>query len=134
LRNAVHGARAQLEAARAALQLQMQTVVSDVWAAYYNFRTATRQLEASQTLLASSTQAYEASMARYRAGAGDIVELLNAQSQLARARAQRAQAQTNLFTSSAELVHAIGAELPAAASKASSDTISAKGNSQHGKP
>jgi outer membrane protein len=134
LRNAVRGARADLEAARAALQLQLQVVVSDVWAAYYNFRTAAGQLDASQTLLASSTQAYEAAMARYRAGAGGIVELLTAQTQLAKARAQRAQAQTNLFTSYAELVHAIGAERPAAVSKAGLKTISAKGYSHHGKP
>ena len=132
--NAVRGARAQLEAARAALQLQVQAVVSDVWAAYYNVRTATRQIEASQTLLASSTRAYEAAMARYRAGAGDIVELLNAQSQLAKARVQRVQAQTNLFTSYAELVHAIGAELPAAASKAGSSTTAARGYAPHEKP
>jgi outer membrane protein TolC len=134
LRNAAHEARAQLEAARAALQLQAQAVVSDVWAAYYNVRTATRQLEASQTLLTSATRAYEAAMARYRAGAGDIVELLNAQSQLARARVQRVQAQTHLFTSYAELVHAIGAEQPATASRAGTNTISARGYAQHGKP
>jgi outer membrane protein len=132
-RNAVRGARAQLEAARAALQLQLQTVISDVWAAYYNFRTATRQLEASQTLLASSTQAYEAALARYRAGAGGIVELLTAQSQLARARVQRVQAQTNLFTSYAELVHAIGAE-PPAASRVSPGNNEARGYAPHGKP
>jgi outer membrane protein len=134
LRNGVRGARAQLEAARAALQLQVQAVVSDVWAAYYNVRTATRQLEASQTLLASSTRAYEAAMARYRAGAGDIVELLNAQSQLARARVQRVQAQTHLFTSYVELVHATGAEQSAAASRAGTNTTSARGYAQHGKP
>ena len=116
------------------MQLQVQAVVSDVWAAYYNFRTATRQIEASQTLLASSTRAYEAAMARYRAGLGDIVELLNAQSQLARARVQRVQAQTNLFTSYAELVHAIGAELPAAASKAGASKTAARGYAQHEKP
>jgi outer membrane protein TolC len=134
LRNAVQGARAQLEAARAALQLQLQTVIADVWAAYYNFRTAAGQLEASQTLLASSTQAYDAAMARYRAGVGGIVELLTAQTQLARARAQRVQAQTNLFTSYAELVHAIGAELPATASDRGYDTSSAREYSAHGKP
>jgi outer membrane protein len=134
LYNAVRGARARLEAAHAALQLQMQTVVSDVWAAYYNFRTAARQLEASRTLLASSTQAFQASTARFRAGAGDIVELLNAQSQLARARAQQVQAQTSLFTSYAELVHAIGAELPAADSEMESGTTGARGYPQHGKP
>lgn len=134
LRNALRGARAQLEAARAALQLQVQAVVSDVWAAYFNFRTAVRQLDVSQTLLASSTQAFEASLARYRVGAADVVELLNAQSQLARARAQRVQAQTSLFTSYAELVHAIGAELPVGVSKASAATFSAREYPQHGKP
>jgi len=92
--------------------LEEQVVIKDVWNAYYNFRTAAEQLEASEVLLASSKESFDASFARFRSGVGDIVELLNAQTLLAEARAEKVKATTSLFTSFAELVHAIGAELP----------------------
>lgn len=111
LENAVRAARANLEAARSALQLQEQAVIGDVWTAYFNFRTAALQLEASEALLASAAQAHQASLARYRAGVADLVELLNAQRMLTGGRAQRIQARTGLYTSYAQLVRAIGAEL-----------------------
>jgi outer membrane protein len=110
--NSVREARANLKAAQAALVLEEQVVIEDVWNAYYDFRTAAQQLDASEAFLASAKESYEASLARYRSGVGDIVELLNAQSLLAQARAEKVQSRTNVFTSYAELIHAIGAEIP----------------------
>jgi len=112
LLNSVREARANLKAAQAALLLEAQEVIEDVWNSYFEFRTAAGQLDASEAFLASALESYEASLARYRAGVGDIVELLNAQSLLAQARAQKVQATTSVFTSYAELVHSIGAEIP----------------------
>ncbi len=110
--NAVREARANLKAAQAALLIEEQLVIQDVWDAYYNFRTAAQQIEASEVLVASAKESYDASLARFRSGVGDIVELLNAQTLLAEARAEMVQSRTNMFTSYAELVHAIGTELP----------------------
>lgn len=112
LRNNIRAAQADLEASRAALRAKEEAVISDVWTAFYDMQTAGQQLETSKTLLVSSKESYRVSLARYRAGVTDIVELLNAQSTLASARAQRVQAKTDLFTSYAELLHAIGAQLP----------------------
>lgn len=112
LRNRVRAAQAEVEADRAALRLKEEAVIADVWSSFYNMQTAGQRLESSKTLLTSSKESYQVSLARYRAGVTDIVELLNAQSTLASARAQRVQAETDLFTSYAELLHAIGAELP----------------------
>ncbi len=133
LRNEVHKARANLEAGRAALKLKEELVISDVWDAYYNFRTAGQQLETSESLLSSSKQSYEVSLARYKAGAADIVELLNAQSLLAKARAQQVKARTNLYTSYAELLHAIGAELPTYTSGGSPESTVKGGDTQNEK-
>jgi len=83
-----------------------------VWTAFYNMQTAAQQVTSSETLLTSSKESFQVSLARYRAGVADIVELLNAQSTLTSARTQRVQAQTDLFISYAELLHAIGAQLP----------------------
>jgi len=115
LKNAVREAEAELEVARAALKLQEQQVVSDVWDAYYNFQTAVQSLDAADKLLASSLESFEASLERYRSGVGDIVELLNAQTTLATARSEKVQARTDLFISYAELVHAIGTDIPVTA-------------------
>ncbi len=109
------GRSAQSEAARQALfsaNWNHNQAIQDVWNAYYNFRTAAQQLEASGVLVASAKESYDASLTRFRSGVGDIVELLNAQTLLAEARAEMVQSRTNTFTSYAELVHAIGAELP----------------------
>ena len=114
LRNKVRAARSDLEVARAALRAKEVEVISDVWNAYYNVRTAAQQVETVKTLLVSSKESYRVSLARYRAGAADIVELLNAQSLLVSARSQEVEARTDLFTYYAELVHAIGADLPSA--------------------
>ncbi len=114
LRNNIRAAEARVKAARADLRQKEESVISDVWSAFYNVQTAAQQLESSETLLISSKESFRVSLARYRAGVADIVELLNAQSTLTSARTQRVQAQTDLFISYAELMHAIGAELPAA--------------------
>ena len=63
-------------------------------------------------MLSSASESFEASLARYRAGAADIVELLNAQTTLADARSQLIKARNGLFISYAELIHAVGEELP----------------------
>ena len=115
LRNAVKQAEAELEVAKAALKLQEQQVVSDVWDAYYNFHTAVQSIVAADKLLASSLESFEASLERYRSGVGDIVELITAQSTLATARAEKVQARTDLFISYAQLVNAIGTDIPVTA-------------------
>ena len=113
LRNNIRAAEARLKAARADLRQKEESVISDVWTAFYNMQTAAQQVESSETLLTSAKESFRVSLARYRAGVADIVELLNAQSTLTSARTQRVQARTDLFISYAELLHAIGAELPA---------------------
>jgi TolC family type I secretion outer membrane protein len=110
--NSVRQASAELESAKAALRLQEQIVIDEVWNAYYKFRTAVQSLEAADTLLQSSIESYDASLARYRSGVGDIVELLNAQTTLAEGRAEQVQATTDIFTSYANLINAMGTEIP----------------------
>jgi len=113
LRNKIRSAEARLKASRADLRKKEESVISDVWSAFYNMQTAAQQVDSSETLLISSKESFRVSLARYRAGVAEIVELLNAQSTLTSARTQRVQAKTDLFISYAELLHAIGAELPA---------------------
>lgn len=112
MQNAIRQAKFELEAARAGLAKTEQTVVQEVWDAYQNFNTAVEQYKASKTLLASASESYDVSLGRYRQGAADITELLNAQNTLASARAQLIDARMALFNQYAELIHAVGSELP----------------------
>ena len=120
LRSGVREAEAQLEEAKAALTEAEQAVSSGVWSAYYGFRTAVDQVAANQVLLVSSEEAYEVALERFRNGIGDIVELLNAQSLLAGARADLVRSRTNALTSYAELVHAVGSEVATASGRGGS--------------
>jgi outer membrane protein len=114
MQNAIRQAKAELEVARAQLQQTEQTIAQEVWDAYQNFNTATEQYRASRTLLASASESYDVSLGSYRQGAADITELLNAQNTLASARAQLIDARMALFNQYAELLHAVGGELPPA--------------------
>jgi len=58
----------------------------EVWTSYVQFRTAVRQHEAAETLLTSATTSYDASLAAYRYGVKNLVDLVTAENQLAQAR------------------------------------------------
>lgn len=110
--NAVRQASAELESARASLRLQEQIVIDEIWNSYYKFRTAVQSVEAADVLLVSSIESYDASLTRFRSGVGDIIELLNAQTTLAEARAEQVQNTTDVFTSYANLINAMGTDIP----------------------
>ncbi len=108
--NAVREARAARDAAQARLQALSEVVMNDVWKAYYDFRTAAEQVDASEALYASAAESYRVWVGLYRAGAADIVDLLIAQALLARARAEVVRTHTSLYRSYAAVVYAIGAQ------------------------
>lgn len=108
MRNALKQAKAELEAAKAKLAAQEDSVIKEVWDAYYNFTTAKEQYRAYRALLASASESFDVSLGRYRNGAADITELLNAQNTLASARSQLIQSRMALYAQYAELLHAVG--------------------------
>ncbi len=101
-------AEADAEAARAGRDTLGQEVVSQVWSSYYSLKTASRKVETSRDLLESAQQSYEVASARYKAGVGNILDLLTAESALLSARAQQAQARTDWLLSVAQLAHDTG--------------------------
>ena len=111
MRNALKQAKAQLDAAKAQLALQEDTVVKEVWDAFHNFTSVKEQYRAYRSLMASAQESFEVSLARYKSGAADITELLNVQNTLAKARAELIQSRMNLYSTYAELMHAVGKQI-----------------------
>ena len=95
---------------RAAQRDQLRLQISlDVWNAYQNLRTSLEAKIATRVLLDSAEQSYRVALGRYKAGVGNIIDTLNAQSALANARQQNIQAGLGANIARATLAQAMGA-------------------------
>lgn len=106
--NRVRAAEAQVETRLAQRDRLQKQVALDVWNAYQNLHTATQSLLSTADLLNSAEQSEHAATARYKAGAGNLLDVLVAQSALASARQQRVQASYNWNIYRATLAQAMG--------------------------
>ena len=95
----------------AALSLE-QLVIQQVWASYYNVKTAAQRTRTARDLLASARQSAEVTRGRYTAGVGSILDLLTAESALASARAQEVGARAEFLFALAQLAHDVGSIEP----------------------
>lgn len=104
----LQSASEQLEAANARSEQTRQQIALQVFTAYYNLQTATERVHTAADLLASATESESVARGRYREGVGSIVDLLIAQTALADARAQDAQARWQWRGALAQLAHDVG--------------------------
>lgn len=95
----------QAEAARDTLYKQTQL---DVWLAYYDLQTAVGGTESTEAQVRSAEQTAQATLARYQAGFGSILDLITAQQDDSNARVQRIQSYLDWFTALARLNYSIG--------------------------
>lgn len=104
----VRAAEAQVEARQAQLERARLQVALEVWNAYQNLVTSTQSLRASADLLHSAEQSERVATGRYRAGVGNMLDVLNAQSALAGARQQRIQSILDWNIGRATLAQSMG--------------------------
>ena len=106
-------ARELLEVQTASRDRLATDVSLDVWRAYQDLLTQGQSLTTTEELVASAQESYNAALARYKAGVGTIIDLLNAQSALASALLQRIQARYRWNLAKVTLARAIGVLDPA---------------------
>jgi outer membrane protein len=113
----VRRATAERNVARSELKSMEVAVLAAVWRAYYDFRSARKKYDASETLLAASQASYDSNLESHRHGLATITDLIAAERDLMAARYTLVQSKADFLVSSAALVHAMGAD---SASNASS--------------
>lgn len=103
--------QAEARAAQAAASrdvLYRQTEL-EVWQSYYDVQTAAGGVSTTAVQLKAAQQTAEATLARYQAGFGSLLDLITAQVEESNARVQRIQSYLDWFTAVARLNYAIGA-------------------------
>ena len=83
-------------------------IALDVWKAYQSLLTETQTLRSSADLVKSATESERVAMGRYKAGAGNILDVLTAQTALASARQQNVQALYGWYIAKAALAQTMG--------------------------
>jgi outer membrane protein len=80
----------------------------EVWTAYIAFRTALRKHDAAVALLESANASYSASLEAYKYGVKNLVDVVTAEDQLAKARLSSVSARSELFLEAVDLEFATG--------------------------
>jgi outer membrane protein TolC len=89
----------------------------DVWQAYHDVRTAASGIGSTDAQVKSAEQTAQATLARYQAGFGSILDLITAQQDESNARVQRIQSYLDWYTALARLQFSTGfSDIIAAAS------------------
>jgi outer membrane protein TolC len=101
-------AELQVENQVAARDLLANKIALDVWKAYQSLLTNSQALRSANDLVTSAEQSEQMTLGRYKAGVGNILDVLTAQSTLASARQQQVTALYNFLASRLALAQAIG--------------------------
>lgn len=104
----IRAAEAQVDSKIADRDRLNSQVALDVWKTYQSMLTNSQALRSADDLVATATQSAKMISGRYKAGVGNILDTLTAQSALANARQQRVAAFYNFLFSRFALAQAIG--------------------------
>ena len=104
----IRTAEAQADATRAQLKEAELGASAEIWTRFQNYETALNLLEFSLSSLKSATASWEMAMESYKSGIKSILDVLNAEAQLAESRRQQIVARQEVFTALANLAHATG--------------------------
>jgi TolC family type I secretion outer membrane protein len=101
-------AEERVQQARAQLDQLQQQVAFQVYQSYYALQTATLGVRISEELVTSASLSADAARDQYKAGVGNVLDLLTAQAALANARAEEVRARLAWSTAVVQLSHDTG--------------------------
>lgn len=104
----VQSALGQAEVKAAELAKMEQQVIFEVWKSYQQLSTEAENIKATDSLVQSARESFNVARGRYKAGVGNMLELLNAQSALANAEQQRIISVSSWHTARLKLAASIG--------------------------
>lgn len=104
----VQSALGQAEVKAAELAKTEQRITLEVWKSYQLLSTETENIKATDDFVRSARESSNVARGRYKAGVGNILELLNAQSALANAEQQRIKSVSNWHTARLKLAANMG--------------------------
>lgn len=105
----IQAARGQVERQDAVREQLRNDISLEVWRAYQDVRAQEQAVTTAGDLVASASESYGVASGRYRAGVGNLIDVLNAQTAFIQANFQRIQARFNLNLAKITLARAIGA-------------------------
>jgi outer membrane protein len=114
----VKRAKSDTEQARADYVSQLRGVELEVWTAYSRLIEADEAIQAAQIFVASADESARLADGEYKAGAGTIIALIDAQTALTSARNRLVQARFTWYTVRAQFERAIGRSLTSRAETA----------------
>jgi len=106
--NTIAQAKADEKRAESAIDATRDQIETEVWIAYVNAQTALRQRDAAKALLQASQESYDMSLEAYHDGVRNILDVLQAERQLAEARSEDVTARVSLLNSIAEIAFRTG--------------------------
>lgn len=104
----IRAAEARLENSIASRDQLANQIALQVWQAYQSLLTNSQAIRTADDLVKSAEQSEKVSLGRYKAGVGNILDVLTAQSSLASARQQKVAARYSWNTARFSLAQAIG--------------------------
>lgn len=104
----VRTAQSQVEAKQADYARVEQDVLLELWKNYQLLNAETEGLSTTEELVKNARKSFAVARGRYKAGVGNIVELLNVQSALAKAEQQRIQTVSNWQSARLKVAASVG--------------------------
>lgn len=107
-RNKIRQAKAELKTAKANFKLIQDKILGEVTTYYNNYKNAVEKIEYTQEYLDAAFDEFEVTLGNYKAGTGDILDVLQALTSLANARTQFTLSVQELFSSLTNLAYSTG--------------------------
>jgi outer membrane protein TolC len=107
-RNGVKIAKANLKASEETLHESQLSVIQQITTYYSSVKVSFETLQFATAFLEAAEEQYIVALAQYKQGTGTILDVVSAQSSLATARADQANAKQNWYSSLANLAYATG--------------------------